>query len=120
MKEFSIRTRISVNSRESGVDAVLIGEIRNVSSVPVTFGTQTSKSQTYGSTILITVDASVKLVRLKDSTTLWQNKNFLFRESYVLNSNVQDFFSEENPAINRLARNFASSLASTILERSNP
>jgi hypothetical protein len=59
-------------------------------------------------------------VRLKDSSVLWQNDDFLFRERYVLNSSVRDFFSEENPALERLARDFAASLASTILERTAP
>jgi hypothetical protein len=123
LKEFSIRTRIPVNSSNAGVDSVLIGEIRSVSSTPVTFGTQTTQtteSQTFGSTVLITIQASVKLIRVKDSATVWQNDSFLYRESYVLNPNVRDFYSEENPAINRLARDFAASLASTILEQTSP
>ena len=120
LKEFSLRTRVPVNSSNSGVDSVLLGEIRGVSSVPVTFGTQTVGSQTFGSAYLVTVQVSVKLMRLSDSTVIWQNENFLFRERYVLNTSVQDFFSEENPALERLARNLAVSLASTILDRSTP
>jgi hypothetical protein len=111
LREFSIRTRVPVNSSSSGVDAVLIGEIGNVSSVPATFG-----SQTFGSAFLVSVQMSVKLVNLKDSTVIWQKPDFLYRERYVLNSTVRDFFSEENPALERLARDFAKSLASTILE----
>jgi len=115
LKEFSIRTRVPVNSSGTGVDAVLLGEIYNVSSVPTTFG-----SQTFGSAFLVTVQMSVKLVKLKDSTVIWQKTGFLYRERYVLNSTVQDFFSEENPALERLARDFAASLASTILENRKP
>jgi hypothetical protein len=115
LKEFSIRTRVPVNSRGSGVDAVLLGEIRNVSSVPATFG-----SQTFGSAFLVTVQVSAKLVKLKDSTVIWQKEDFLYRERYVLNNTVRDFFSEENPALERLARDFAASLASTIIENRKP
>jgi hypothetical protein len=120
LKEFMVRTRVPVNSSDSGVDAVLQGEIRSVSSVPVTFGTQTIGSQTFGSAFLVTVEISVKLKRSKDSTIIWQNEDFRYRERYVLNANVRDFFSEENPALQRLAQNFASSLASTILEGTAP
>ena len=120
LKEFSLRTRIPVNSSNSGVDSVLLGEIRNLSSVPVTFGTQTIGSQTLGSAFLVTVQIGVKLVRLKDSTVIWQNDDFTYSERYVLNASVRDFFSEENPALERLARNFADSLVSTILDRSKP
>jgi hypothetical protein len=120
LREFSLRTRALVNSSNSGVDSVLLGEIRGVSSVPVTFGTQTIGSQTFGSAYLVTVQISAKLIRMKDSAIIWQNDNFLYRERYVLNASVSDFFSEENPALERLARDFASSLASTILDRSAP
>jgi hypothetical protein len=120
LKEFSVRTRAAVDSSNSGVDMILLGEIRRVSSVPVTFGTQTSGSQTFGSAFLVELQLSVKLVRVRDSSVIWQNENFLFRERYVLNSNVRDFFSEENPALERLARGFAASLASSVLDRSKP
>lgn len=115
LKEFTLRTRLPVNSSSSGVDAVLIGEIRSVSSAPVTFGTDT-----FGSAFLVTVQMSVKLVRSSDSKVLWENSGFLYRERYVLNSKLSDFFSEENPALERLAREFAASLVSTILNSSIP
>jgi hypothetical protein len=117
LKQFSLRTRTPVNSSSSGVDAVLLGEIRNVSSVPVAFGTQMIGSQTFGSAFMITVEASIKLKRTGDSKVIWQNDRFLFRERYELNSNVQEFFPEDNPALERLARLFAESLASAILDR---
>lgn len=112
IKEFSTRTRIPISSNSAGVDAALLGEIISVSSSPVTFG-----GDTYGSAFLITVQISAKLVRLKDSAVLWEDDNFLYRERYVLNSNIQEFFFEANPALDRLARAFAASLASTILNR---
>jgi hypothetical protein len=60
---------------------------------------------------------AVKLVRTRDGAVLWENADYLFRERYELNRNVVEFFSEENPALERLAREFASSLASTVLNR---
>jgi len=114
LKEFSTRTRTPVNSEASGVDAVLKGEILSVSSIAGAFGTQ--ESTTIGSAFLVSVQMSVQLIRLKDSAVLYENGNFLFRERYSINSSLRDFFSEENPALERLARDFASSLASTILE----
>lgn len=112
LKEFSIRTRVPVNSRSAQVDAVLMGDIQSVSSSPVTFG-----SNTFGSTFLVTVQMSAKLVRTSDGKVLWRNDNFLFRGRYVLDSNVTEFFSEENAALGRMSREFAASLASTILDR---
>ncbi len=112
LKEFAARTRVPVNSASSNVDAVLQAEILNISSTPVTFGTDS-----FGSAFLITVQISAKLVREKDGSVLWENPNFLFRERYVLNAKVTDFFSEESAALDRLAHDFATSLASTILSR---
>ena len=112
LKEFSERTRVPVNSSSSGVDAVLLGEIHSVSSSPVTFGTDT-----FGSAFLVTVQIGVKLVRVADGVVLWENPDYLFRERYVFNAKVTDFFSEESPALERLAREFAATLTSAVLNR---
>jgi hypothetical protein len=110
LKELSVRTRVPVKSGETDVDAVLVGEIRSMSSTPVAFG-----NDTFASTFLVTVQVGVKLVRTRDKSVLWENPDFLFRERYVLNRNLSEFFSEENPALDRLSREFATSLVSTIL-----
>ncbi len=112
LKEFAARTRIPVTSRTSGVEAVLMGEIRDLRSSPEAFGTDA-----FGSAFLVTVLMSVKLVRLKDDVVIYENPEFVFREHYVISSKVTQFFSEENSALDRLARDFAASLASTILAR---
>lgn len=112
LKEFTLRTRVPVNSQSSGVDAVLEGEITNLSSTPVTFG-----SDAFASAFMVTVEMSVKLVRLKDRAVIWQNPGYSFRAQYILNSKVTQFFSEENAAVDRLARDFAASLAASILAR---
>ncbi len=114
-QEFAVRTRQPVNASSSGVDAVLVGVIGNVSSSPVTFGTDS-----FASAFLVTVQMSVRLIRSSDHKVLWENPGFLFRERYVLNSKLSDFFSEENPALDRLSREFASSLVSTILNSTTP
>jgi hypothetical protein len=112
LKEFSARTRVPISSRSSDVDAVLLGEIRGISSSPVTFG-----SDTFASAFLVTVQLSIKLVRQKDGTVLWENSDYLYRERFQLNTKVTDFFSEEGPALDRLSREFAAGLVSTILNR---
>jgi hypothetical protein len=113
IKELSARTRIPISAKSGDGDCVLMGEIHNVSASPVTFSSETS----FASAFLITVQMSVKLVRAKDSAVLWENGSFLYRERYVLNTNVTDFFSEDNPALDRLSQDFASSLVSTLLKR---
>ncbi len=120
LNEFRIRTRAPVNSSRKNMDSVLLGEIRDVSSVPVAFGTQEIGNRTFGSAFLVTVRVSVKWVRARDNAVLWHNDDFLHTERYVLNSNIHDFFSEENPALQRLASDLAGRLAGSILDRSTP
>jgi hypothetical protein len=110
ISEFDRRTRIHVTAVPAGADAVLYGEIKNMNSVSVAFG-----QDTFGSAFLVTVQASVKLVRQRDGKVLWENPDLVFRERYVLDPKVTEFFSEQNPALERLARDFAGSLASSLL-----
>ena len=112
LKEFSERTRVPVDSKKSGVDAVLLGDIRLISSSPVTYA-----ADAYGSAFVVTVHVAVKLVRTSDSSVLWENPGFLFTERYVLTNKVANYFPEEGPALDRLSHDFAASLASTILSR---
>jgi len=112
LKEFTLRTRVPVGSKTDGVDAVLLGEVRSISSSPVTFGTDA-----FASAFLVTVQVAVKLVRAREGTVIWENPDFFYRGRYVLNKNVTEFFSEENAAVGRLAGDLAASLASTILSR---
>ena len=116
LREFNARTRGRVNSSDSDTDLTLLGEVKNVSAVPVTFGAQNSGELTFSSAFQITVSISAKLVRRRDSAIVWENENFIFRERYLLNSDVRNFFSGDNPAFERLARNFAASLAGVILD----
>ena len=111
VEEFNRRTRAHIRSTDSGVDAVLLGEIQSVQSSPVTFD-----SRSFGSAYMVTVNVGARIVRLKDSKIIWQNSKVTFRERYALNSDVRDFFSEENPALERLAQSFAESLVGILLE----
>jgi hypothetical protein len=112
LKEFSLRTKIPVNSQSQGVDAILVGEIRNLNATPTTFG-----SDSFASAFMVTVEMSVKMIRLKDGAVLFENPGYSFQERYVLSTKVTQFFSQQNSALDRLARDFAASLASAILRR---
>ncbi|MDR0311409.1 MAG: LPS assembly lipoprotein LptE [Acidobacteriota bacterium] len=114
LREFSARTRGRVDSSDAAADLVLLGEVKNVSAVPVTFGAQNSGELTFSSTFQVTVRIGVKLVRQRDSAVVWENESFVFRERCLLNSDVRDFFAEDTPALERLARNFAAALAGTV------
>lgn len=114
LREFSARTHGRVNSSESDADLVLFGEVKEVRAVPVTFGAQNSGELTFSSAFQITVHIGARLVRRSDSSVVWENDNFVFRERYLLDSDVRNFFAGDNPAFERLARDFAAGLAGVV------
>jgi hypothetical protein len=116
LREFAARTHGRVNSSDSDADLVLLGEVKDVSAVPVTFGVQNSGDLTFSSAFQVTVRIGAKLVRRRDSAVVWENDNFVFRERSTLNSDVRNYFAEDNPAFERLARNMAASLASMVFD----
>jgi outer membrane lipopolysaccharide assembly protein LptE/RlpB len=119
LREFAARTRGRVNSSDSGADLVLLGEVKDVTAVPVTFGAQNSGELTFSSAFQITVRIRARLVRQRDSAVVWEDENFVFRERHLINSDVRDYFAGDNPAFERLARNFAAVLAGAVLNRAD-
>ncbi len=105
------KTRFRVVSDASRADAVMTGVVSNVRANPVTFG-----AGTFGSTFLVTLTARLELRDRRTGKVLFRNDRFLFREQYVINRDVENFFSEFNPALERIAEDFASSVVTTILE----
>ncbi|MCH6568885.1 MAG: hypothetical protein IH794_02190 [Acidobacteria bacterium] len=111
VRAFIEKSSYTVVSDPSQADAVFQGVISQVSANPVIFG-----EQTFGSTFLVTVIGRVELRERETSKLLFENNNFIFREQYVINVDVRNFFSELNPALERIADDFASSVVTTILE----
>ena len=92
-------------------DSVLQGVIFRVTANPVIFG-----EETFGSTFLVTLSARVELREQQSGKILFKNDEYIFREQYVINVDVKNFFSELNPALGRIADDFGSSVVTTILE----
>jgi len=115
LREFAARTSGRVNSGETDADLVLLGEVKDVSAVPVTFGSQNSGELTFSSAFQVTVRIGARLVRRRDSAVVWENEDFVFRERHLLDSDVRNYFAGDNPAFERLARNFAAALAGVVL-----
>jgi len=95
----------------SRADAVLQSSIKRLSAQPVTY----SKSS-FASTFMVTVNAGVTVTEKSTGEVLYQNQNLVFSEQYVINTDVENFFSEMNPALSRLANDFSSSVVASILE----
>lgn len=95
----------------SQADAVFSGVIFSTTANPVIF-----RQRAFGSTFLVTLQARVRLQDRRDGRVLYQNDQYLFREQYVINVDVRNFFTELSPALERVARDFSSSVVTTLME----
>ena len=108
--EFVARTRYRIVPDATQAKALLTGEVIEFTSTPVIFAGGA------GATFLVTVRMRVSM---KDTTThklLFENNNFYFREEFEISRGSKEFFPEEGPAMDRLAREFSRTLVSSILE----
>jgi len=112
VREFVSRTNYHiVNETSPEADATLTGIVTSASLYPVTYDSQTGRA----SSAMVTVGMNVVLTA-RNGDVLWQNPNYSFREQYQISREVSSFFEESNPALQRLSRDFARTLVSSVLE----
>jgi hypothetical protein len=100
---------LRVQGDREGADAVIEGVI---------------KSFTYSGVLLddkgrarifeVTIAAAVTVRDQTENRVLYDNQNFVFRGEYEFANDPRNFFNEEDPAVMRMARNFAESIVSTL------
>jgi outer membrane lipopolysaccharide assembly protein LptE/RlpB len=112
VRELLARTSYRVVADPAAADAVLRGEITGLESSAVVFDAATGRA----TTLLVTLRAQVRLEERETKKLLYRNDNFLFREPYEISTDVASFFAEQDPALGRLARDFASRLVADLLE----
>ena len=111
VRKFVEKTSWAVRSGPQKADAVLSGVVSRLSVSPVTFG-----QSSFGTTFLVTLDARVEFRENSTGRVLFKNDRYIFREQYQLNIDIERFFTEQNPALDRIADDFAASVVSSILE----
>ena len=116
--EFLARTPYRVVSSATGGDAVLRGKVLSVEAAPLLFDTAINGSSSTGraTTMLVTVKCEVSLIETSSDKVLYHNDNFLFRNEYEVSTDVKSFFEEQDPALDRLAQDFAARLVAAIIE----
>lgn len=111
-REFIERTRFQITPDPGRADAVLKGTIKEVRAGVVAFDLATGRA----TTLQIQVLAHVDLVDQHTRKTLFSNHNYIFREQYQISQTTSALFEEQDPALDRLARDLARTLVTEILE----
>ncbi|HEX8068385.1 MAG TPA: LptE family protein [Pyrinomonadaceae bacterium] len=101
---------LRVQSGRSGADAVVDGVIKSFSFSGVLLD-ERGRSRVFEVTIVgaVTVRDQVQ------NRVLYDNQNFVFRGEFEFANDPRTFFNEEDPAVQRIARSFAESLVSTLV-----
>lgn len=115
-REFESRGRYKILPDSTGVDALLVATITSVTLTPTAFtGTRQASANS------VTVTAKVEFTDTHTNKVLWSNPALRFSEEYQVSSSqtANDpaaFFGSDANALDRLAKDFARSVVTSILE----
>jgi hypothetical protein len=110
--EFLSRTPYKVVSNPEGGDAVLKGKVVSLEAVPLLFDTTSGRA----TTMLVQMKCEVTLTQTSNDKILYHADNFVFRSEYEISTDVTSFFSEQDPALDRVAKDFAQRLVAAVVE----
>jgi len=110
--EFLATTSYKITSEPGNADAVLRGKVLTLEAVPLLFDTRSGAA----TTMLVTVRCEVTLTQTDTQKVLFHTDKFVFRNEYEISTNIKSFFEEQDPAIDRLAKDFAQRLVASVTE----
>lgn len=111
MKEIIKRGRgLKVQSARAGADAIIEGNIRDFNFSGVLLDRE-GRARVYE----VAIVGAVTVRNLPDNEVIYDNQNFIFRDSFEFANDPRSFFNEEDPAVERMARAFAESVVSTMI-----
>jgi hypothetical protein len=100
---------LRVQGEREGADAVIEGVIKSFSYSGVLLDDK-GRARIFE----VTIEAAVTVRDQTENRVLYDNQNFVFRGEYEFANDPRNFFNEEDPAVLRMARNFAESIVSTL------
>jgi outer membrane lipopolysaccharide assembly protein LptE/RlpB len=109
--EMVTRQRFAVVGSPEAADAELSGAVVAFGVTPVTFDT-TGRATEYE----ITITAQMAFKRVGKEEVIWSNENYVFRESYPIETSAADYFDREDEALEEAAERFAETMVSDLLE----
>ena len=101
---------LRVQGEREGADAVIEGVIKSFTASGVLLDAQ-GRARIFE----VTVVAAVTVRDQIENRVLYDNQNFVFRGEYEFANDPRNFFSEEDPAVQRMARSFGESIVSTLI-----
>ena len=101
---------LRVQGEREGADAVIEGVIKSFS-----YGGVLLDDKGRARIFEVTIQAAVTVRDQTENRVLYDNQNFVFRGEYEFANDPRSFFNEEDPAVDRMARNFAESIVSTLI-----
>jgi len=110
--EFLAKTPYRIVSDPANSDAVLRGKVLSLEVVPLLFDTRTARA----TTMMVTVKCEVTFEERETGKILYHTDNFVFRNQYEISTDVKSFFEEQDPALDRLAQDFATRLVAAVTE----
>lgn len=111
-REFLTRTRYRVVADPGEADAVLYGTVRNYFSFPTLFDQRTGRA----SAVQVHLFLDLKLVERTTGRTLFEREGYEFRGRYEIAVDQAQYFDESATAMERLSREVARQVVSSILE----
>ncbi|MGB8510645.1 MAG: LptE family protein [Pyrinomonadaceae bacterium] len=101
---------LTVQSERKGADAVVDGVIKGFG-----FSGVLLDSRGRARIFEVTITAAVTVRDQVRNRVLYDNQDYVFRGEFEFTDDPRSFFNEEDPAVQRLARSFAESLVSTLV-----
>ncbi len=111
-REFMARTRFHIVENPKDADAVLSGSINSAQVYPAVFDPTSGKA----TTISVMVFLTITLREQTTGRTLYSRANYLFKQNYDVAVDPHQFFDESGPAFDRLSRDVARDVVSSIVE----
>lgn len=114
--EFIGRGKYQILPQNTGVDALLTGEVTAVNIQPASFNPQQLASR-----YAITLTAKIELRDMRENKVLWENPSVMFRQEYEATGGQSAvdpaaFFQQDTTALERMSTEFARTIVSAILE----
>jgi hypothetical protein len=101
---------LRVQGDREGADAVIEGIIKSYQFTGVLLDDQ-GRARIFE----VTIAAAITVRDQAQNRVLYDNQNFVFRGEYEFANDPRNFFNEEDPAVQRMARSFAESIVSTLI-----